>query len=62
MPTMRAFLLFLLACIICTSAFQIKMEHRDAKPCKGKLCYEKYLSKMQGFLNITGVPFNKTGP
>ena len=60
---MRTFLLLLLmALAICAHAFQIKMQTRDVKPCKGKLCYERYLAKMQGFLNTTGVPFNKTGP
>ncbi len=48
--------LVLLMCIsylAFAAGFQLKVGPKANAPCKGQMCYEKYLDKMKGFLNGT---------
>jgi hypothetical protein len=49
---MRILFIILFIVAVCT-AFELKMTPRVVQPCKGKMCYEKYLEKMKGFINGT---------
>jgi hypothetical protein len=49
---MRVFLVLLFILGMC-AAFELKMKPRAEAPCKDKMCYEKYLEKMIGFINGT---------